>query len=132
VSISFAGYIDPQNAGPSKAKAIDIDYEHPLFLNLNEGNASALLGLLRLEKFCYGGCGSCTIPQARQAIMYARATFGRRAEGFTRPAAEGRGQMGARFVVQAFDATEIHTRLERFARLVEFLAEKGATHVCWA
>lgn len=129
MSVSFGGYAD---GGPNGVSGIDLDYESPLFLNLSASNATALLSLLRLPSpDPWGPCGSCTLPEARRAVMYARGTFGTRAGRYTRQATERQGQLGAKFVEMGLDEDGLQLRLERFARLVEHLAEKGATHVCW-
>lgn len=112
-----------------------------LSLNLSNWNATALLRLLGLE----GACGAITLPEARRAIMRARATFERRADALTVEAAEvvlptrveregnvARIVRGAILSIGGLDREGLAERLERFAAFVERAATLGAARIGWS
>ena len=76
MSISFYGLT-------ADKKPIMLEHEDPAFLNMSNGNARAFLAFLRLlgsdEPW-----GDASIPDARRAVMRARATFDRNVDNFTR------------------------------------------------
>lgn len=112
--------------------------------SLANANARQLFGLLGIEFDC---CGEIGLPEARRAVMVARATFARRAGGFTRePVSEpkGRGmrlvregnvvrieQDGPAFFEGGIDEDYLASRLNHFAAFVEAAAEAGATGITW-
>jgi len=110
-------------------------------VNLSNTNAWALLGLLGLDG--RGLLGQVTIAEARRAVMYARATFERRASGYTRETvtertmwrADASGVVRLRpitMIAHGLDADALGERLGRFAVLVERAAAGGATGIAWA
>jgi hypothetical protein len=124
VSISFYG-VDSTTISRGCARMVGEDDA----LNLANENACALLGLLELPREPHG---NVPIPEARRAIIKARALFDRKADAFTRKADEGHGVQGARFFVAALDSVKLQNYLERFAHLVERFAGQGCTHIYWA
>jgi len=127
-----------------------------LFLNLNNVNARALLALLGwaaapsripLGEIRVGEptgefdlWGERTLPDARRAVMVARATFDRRVSALVReddcgaPRVREDGAVEMRPVrVQSFglDAEGLRDRLESFAALVEEGGTLGAVKVTW-
>lgn len=108
--------------------------------NLCNANARCVLGLLGLDAVEL--CGGCTVPEARRAVMVARATFGRRAGGFTRASATEHGapreNSDGTFELRplrshsfGLDMAGLESRVEIFAGLVERSAAEGATEVMW-
>lgn len=116
-----------------------------LELNLCNANARALLELL-------GGLGgselggTCPVPEARRAVMGARARFDRLAPELTREPEVLRSKRAvvegddgvARFVggtergvVGGLDEEGLRDRLERFARFVEQASDAGARSILW-
>jgi hypothetical protein len=141
MSITFSGTdaARPHPRLPEFPAPVDLPWEHPAHLNLCNSNALALLGLLGLD---VDYCGSCSVADARRAVMRARATFDRKAGAFERPAvvtygaprvdADGAVELRPfRSASMGLDADGLRRRLEHFAKTVEVLAELGATHVCW-
>ena len=121
----------------------EAEFDHPLWLNLANGNALAFLGLLGVnvadESDMYG---ELTLAEVRRAIMVARATFERKAAGFTRdeesvygkPRDNGDGTIEMRPLrvhSAGLDTDRLARYLDRLAALTEALAEKGATHITW-
>lgn len=122
VSITFYG----QRADGSTIK---IPLDHPAHVNVANGNAVALLGLLGLGAELQG---EVSLPEARRAVIRARATFERRAGGFTRDPADVKRPGHARVIVAGIDDNYLQRRLDDFDRLVMFVAEDGAVSVYWA
>lgn len=128
-----------------------------LYLNLNNGNARALLALLGwaaapsqipLGEIRVGEptgefdlMGERALPDARRAVMVARATFDRRAGALVRESEtlygaprvreDGAVDMRPRVMVGGLDAEGLRDRLESFAALVEEGATLGAVQVTW-
>lgn len=111
------------------------------FVNLCNANASALLGLLGLDPSDL--FGSLPIADMRRAIIRARATFDRRAPGFTRESVtiHGAPVVGADGTVElrpvrefggGLDVDGLARRLADFSAMVETSAELGATEISWA
>jgi hypothetical protein len=110
-----------------------------LYLNLCNVNAAALLSVLGLDP--NDPCGAVEIPVARRAIIKANATD--RLDRFTRPdeTVYGEPREGDDGVVtlrplrifsQGLDRNALQERLDRFSKLVEAAAVKGATHIQWS
>jgi hypothetical protein len=133
MSVTFGGYIEDPSAKYGLRSVSLGDDDHGL--NFNNANALALLSLLKLTEGQRPGeddlCGAVTLAVARRAVMYARATFARRAQAFTRQEEQGEGTQGARFVSCGLDVDGLSRRLEAFAAHVEALAQAGASHISW-
>jgi len=120
-------------------------------LNLSNGRASALLGLLGLDSYdIYDG--EVTLAEARRAVMRARATFSRAVHEHTSPVRESGGQMrtgtrltfgknagvmssltrAPRVISTGISEDYLAGRLNDFADLVEAAAKAGATGIHWS
>lgn len=113
----------------SDGSMIRIPLDHPAHVNVANGNAIALLGLLGLGDELQG---DVSLPEARRAVIRARATFDRRAGGFTREPADVKRPGHARVIVAGIDVGYLDRRLADFERFVLFVAERGAVAVYWA
>lgn len=142
---------------------VEVENVNDLFLNLCNGNARALLALLGIvsdpdrRPFDFSGpvfpeppsagdelWGRLDLPEARRAIMRARASFDRRAPTLVREPAivvaparvEHDGNLarvvpGATFSTGGFDTSDLADRLNAFASLVEEGARLGAVAITW-
>ncbi len=108
---------------------LNLTWEHPAFLNLNIGNAAALLGLLKLPN---EPCGEVTMPEARRAIMQAKARFERVASDHTREGSDAQQPGRARFVRGSLDENGLRVRLERFEEFVNVMDRMGAERILWS
>lgn len=113
-------------------KPIMLDSEDAAYLNLNFGNAYALLGLLGLDPGQDYLHGDATLPDCRRAIMRARATFERRAPEHTREGSDTKRPGKARVISGSLDEDGLAIRLDAFERFVNTVAAKGATSIYWA
>lgn len=107
------------------------------FLNMAEMNAQAVLGVLGFTTECWG---AVSIPDARRAIMRARArkslsSFERSEEIVLgeRRTVNGVTELQRPVRVHSFglDSEGIQDRIERFATFVEESAGRGATEISW-
>ncbi len=134
MSIQFSGtVVDPRrNCG---VRFVDIAGEDPETgegggPNMNNSNGREFLRLLGLEED--HGYGTCTIPEARRAVMKARATFDRKADDFRRSVPSViQGGMTAIPHRGVSDPDYFRMRLDQFAEYVEALAVAGADTVTW-
>lgn len=130
MSVSFIAvdYNNPKtiNDRGDTAPTAVIDSLFGYSINLCNGNAGSLLGLLGLGDMDLA-CGEITIPEARRAVMKARATFDSKVAKFTRDDEQHSGRMFS----MGIDNKYLKRRLEEFADLVEAGAEAGATHISW-
>lgn len=113
-------------------KPIMLDIEHPAYLNLNFGNGYALLNLLAIppgEDYLHG---EVPMPEARRAVMRARATFERRAGKFTREGSDTKRPGQPRVIQGSLDEDGLAVRLDAFERFLNVVAEMGATSIYWA
>jgi len=144
MSVSFGGTNSTvlRNGYPSRVRLPGETEEalDPREVNMSNMNAVAFLRFLGIDPGSEQGlCGEITLPEARRAIMRARATFDRKVGGFTRESrsegnlvVNGVVQLGVpRFHEQGIDADYIQDRLARFSVFVEAVAELGATHISW-
>ena len=119
----------------------DDDFSDPRSMNLSSVNARTFLAFLGIDsgEDLYG---ELTIPDARRAIIRARATFDHRAHNFMRdqevthgaPRINDDGTVTLRPVrlwVGGIDEEYLARQLGRLEVLLEALAEKGATHLGW-
>jgi hypothetical protein len=107
-----------------------LDIENPAHLNLNCGNARSFLLFLGLEPGDEPS-GEITLPEARRAIIRARATFERRIGGYTRAASDTTRPDRRRVVELGIDEDYFARRLDDFERFVDALVARGATAICW-
>jgi hypothetical protein len=134
----------PHSRLPEFPAPVQLDDDDTRYFALNVGNAAALWPLLRfpLEDGHVPSQGEVSVPEARCAVMRARATFDREAPKHVRPTEIDHGAPRAREdgtvelrPLRAYwfglDEDGIRDRIERFARFVEAIAERGATHVAW-
>lgn len=124
MSISFYG----ETAGGA---VIVLPIEHPRHLNLSSANARAFLKFLRIEPG-QEPSGRITIAEARRAIIWARATFNRRATSVVRPPTDIQRPGRVRVIEGGSDEDYIKMRLEAFERFVAVMRDLGATAICWA
>lgn len=115
-----------------EGEPIMLDLEDPAHLNVNFGNAYALLGLLGLDPGQDYLHGEATMPEARRGVMLARATFERRAPQHTRQASDTKRPGKVRVVQGGADEDYLARRLDDFERFLNVVAEKGATSIYWA
>lgn len=115
-----------------------VDLGEEVYFNLCNDNAMAMLRALGLPAEYTGECG---IPEARRAIMRARATGS--AANHTRadeaiygePRANEDGTVELRplrIFSQGLDEDGLVRRINLFAEIIELAATKGATHIQWA
>ena len=132
MGIEFSGETHTQTKDGVLVTRLLLGFEHPDFFHLNIGNAVAVLNMLRLP--CDHGYGECTMPEARRAIMQARARFERTASEFTRETIPmSRPSQGrARFASGGLDEDGLMLRLEKFARFVDVMTVLGATLLRWS
>ena len=118
---------------------VELEGEWDMF-NLCNANARALLSFLALPFDVDGLCGGCTLPEARSAVLRARATFQRRAGQFTRESeqamaavdnADGTIAIRPRFMSMGIDESYLERRLDQFAEFIEVAAQAGADELSW-
>jgi hypothetical protein len=121
----------------------EAEFDHPLWLNLANDNARAFLGLLGVTVSDESDLfGEMSLAEVRRAVMVARATFNRKAAGFTReeasiygkPRDNGDGTVEMRPLrvhTAGLSMDRLARYIDRLADLTEALAEKGATHISW-
>ncbi len=146
MGIAFFGtdHDRPHPRFPEYPAPVYLDEDDPRSFHLNVGNAAALWPLLGLplEDGHVPPGGEVSIPEARRALMRARASFRRVAPTLVRtteieygaPRAQEDGTVELRplcGVSFGLDEDGIAARLDRLAQFVEAVAERGATHVAW-
>jgi hypothetical protein len=124
VSVTFYGKM-------ADGETIALDLEDPAHLNLNNGNARAFLLFLGLEPGDEPS-GAVTMPEARRAIIRARATFARHVGDFTREGSDTRRPGRCRVVAGGIGPDYFEMRLDSFEMFLNVVAEKGATSILWA
>jgi hypothetical protein len=122
VSVTFYGK-------SASGGSLGLEYEHPAHLNFNIGNAAAVLALLQLPDD--RGYGTCTMPEARRAIMQARARFERNAPPLTRSTTDTKKPGRARVISGGIDEQGLKDRLDRFEEFVNTMDRMGADTLYW-
>jgi len=124
MSVTFYGMTDDR-------RHIALDIEDPAHLNLANENARCFLFFLGIEP---GDdlTGEVGMPEARRAIMRAKATFDRMVGGFTREANDTKRPGKARLISGGIDARYFERRLDDFERFLNVIAANGARAICWA
>jgi hypothetical protein len=121
VSVTFYGLTSARGR-------IILDVEDRAHLNLNDGNAAAFLRFLGLDPGPLAG--EVTIPEARRAVMRARATFDRRVCSYTREGSEAK-EIGCRVIVAGIGPDYFARRLDDFERFLGAVAKLGAMSIYW-
>lgn len=127
MSVTFYGTTKTTTRAGVLETWLRLDYEHPDHLNLNNGNAAALIRLLGFED---GPSGEVTMPEARRGIIRARNTS--KASDYTRAPESERGRRGCRVISGGLDLDGLMSRLERFESFVDVMERMGATSIYWA
>lgn len=133
----------PHPKFPEHPALIHLEPEDPRGVGLNQANAAVILRLLGVDVSSGDLIGSMPIANMRRAIMAARARLPRVGPSLVRPDVVEYGKPRAqedgtvelrplRFASRGLDTSDMASRLERLARLVEVLAELGATEIAWA
>lgn len=109
---------------------IALDIEDPAHLNMSSANARTFVFFLGVEP---GDDlhGEVTTPEARRAVMRARATFERRVGGFICKASDTKRPGKVRVIEAGIDVEYIAMRLDDFERFLGAVAERGATIIYW-
>jgi hypothetical protein len=121
VSVSFYG-LTPNNA------PIMLHFDDPAHVNMANGNARAFLSFLGLDPGEHLD-GRVSMPEARRAVMRARATFGRDVGDFTREGSDRKQPGRCRVIEGGIDADYFSERLAMFERFLNAVAERGATSI---
>jgi len=124
MSISFYGLTEDN-------KPIMLDQEDPAFLNMNNGNAHSFLAFLGLPG-CHECSGDATMPDARRAIMRARATFEKKVGNFIREGSDTQRPGRARVIQGGNDENYFARRIDDFEKFLNTVADKGAVSIYWA
>jgi hypothetical protein len=120
MSVSFYGL-------KADNEPIMLDFEHAAHLNLATRMFLSFLGFEPGE----GPDGEATIPDARRAIMRARATFDRRVSNFTREGSDTK-RPGQLRVIEGGLGEDYHARrLDDFERFINTITEMGAVSFYW-
>jgi hypothetical protein len=124
VSIDFYGKT-------ADGKAIMLGHEHPAAINMASGNGRAFLEFLGVDPGPEP-CGEITMPEARRAVMRAKATFERKVDHFTRSGSDTKRPGHVRVIEGGIGPDYFERRLADFERFLNVVAEKGATSIYWA
>ncbi len=108
-----------------------LDLEDPASLNMASANARVVLGLLGLEAGDEPS-GAASMPEARRAVMLARATFERHADEFTRTGSDTKRPGRVRVVECGVDREYLARRIDDFERFLNVVVDKGAVSIYWA
>lgn len=129
MGVEFSGQMTNEQGGV--AVRLGLTYEHPAFLSFSLANARAVFGLLMLP--FDGAYGECTMPEARRAIMQARARFERNAPAHTREGGEEPPRSNRPRVIRGgLDEDGLRERLDRFEAFVDTMARMGADRLVWS
>ena len=125
MSVSFYGVT-------ADAEPIALDFEtDPAHLNLASSNARAFLLFLGIEP---GPdlSGEVSMPEARRAVMRARATFERRVGGFTRQSTDTKRPGRCRVIEGGIGEDYFARRIDSFERFLDAVAARSASSIYWA
>ena len=111
-------------------EAIHLDIEDPNFLNMSCANARAFLSFLGMVPG-EGPDGEATVPEARRAIMKARATFDRHVGDFTRKSSDTKRPGMCRVFEIGIDEDYLARRLDSFEGFLNAVIAQGATTIYW-
>lgn len=142
MGVQFSGYDarTPHPRHPEAFAEVDVPEEFGL-ANDNARLVGELLGL-RLEG-PHGLIGAVSLPEARRAVIRARATFATRSGPLARPdrvaygppRLESDGTVNLkplRLFARGASVDYLAHQVDVFARLVHALEAAGATHLCWS
>lgn len=115
----------------ASGEPIMLGFDHPAAVNMSSANGRAFLEFLGLDPGPEPA-GEVGMPEARRAIIRARATFARRVRGFTREGSDTKRPGETRVVSGGIDDGYFARRLDDFERFVGAVAEMGATSIYWA
>ncbi len=115
----------------AQGKSVAVAINHPAYLNMASANARTFLLFLGLEPGAEPS-GEVGLPEARRAIMRARATFARRVGTYTRAGNDTKRPGRCRVIEGGIDADYFTRRLDDFERFLEVVAAKGARAIYWA
>jgi hypothetical protein len=124
MSVSFYGMTAD---GEPVALDFETDAAH---LNIASANARSFLAFLGLEPGEHLS-GEVGMPEARRAIMRARATFERRVGGFTRRGTDTKRPGLCRVIEGGIDAGYFARRIDDFEAFLDAMAAKGAKAIYW-
>lgn len=124
MSVTFYGKM-------ADGEVVALDLEHRAYLNMASGNARAFLHFLGLEPGDEPS-GEATMPEARRAVMRARATFDRHVGEFTRDRSDTKRPGGCRVIEGGIDEGYFARRIDDFERFGNAVAARGATTIWWA
>lgn len=110
---------------------IMLDFEHPAFISMSNANGRAFLEFLGIDPGPEPA-GEITMPEARRAVMRARATFERRAPQFTREESDTKRPGRARVIESGIDVEYFERRLNDFEKFLNAVAEHDAAFIYWA
>jgi hypothetical protein len=110
---------------------IVLDIEDPAFINTTCSNARAFLAFLAIEP---GDdlSGETSLPEARQAIVRAKATFDRTVSGFTREPCDTKRPGRCRVIEAGIGPDYFERRLDDFEKFLDAVAERDARSIYWA
>lgn len=130
---------------PECPAQVHLDEDDPRAFHLNVGNVAALWPLLGLplREGHPAPYGEIPVPEARRAVIRARARFAREASTLVRSAEVEYGAprlqedgtvelRPLRAIWFGLDEDGLAARIDCFERFVEAIAERGATHIAWA
>lgn len=118
------------HARGADGRLIFLDLDDPAHLNMASGNARLFLEFLQIEPGPEPS-GEIGLPEARRAIMRARATFGRRAPAFSREPYDRKRSGEARFVSPGIDASYLAMRLDALEIFLGRVVARGAVSLLW-
>lgn len=145
MGIQFSG-TDSKNphvvGGRSFPSFVEMAERWEFGVSMSNCTGRAFLTLLGLPFEPEGLCGACTLPEARRAVMQARATFTRKVNDLTISAEtlHGRPRQNEDGVVElrpfrgydfGVDADRLQRRLDQFADFIEAAAAAGADGISW-
>jgi hypothetical protein len=112
-------------------RPVALDIDDCAHLNLASANARAFLLFLGIEP---GDdlSGETTLPEARRAVMRARATFDRTVGGFVRQGRDTRRPGRCRVIQGGIDEGYLARRIDDFEAFLDAVAERGARSIYWA